>query len=143
MRRDYKREGFSLIEIMVGMLLIGSIFTFSYPVISEHLTARRVKNEAGRLRISIENASLTAVQEERDLELLLSKYGYQLRISESCEVREKRKFVSPVHLLLDAETLVLNFYGSGVSTPASLSITDGSTTCKVILSLRGRVRMEC
>jgi len=138
-------RGFHTIDLAVAILLLGLLAAISVPSIRETLHGHTLKSETRHLKSTMEQLTLQAAQREERILLTIGQAEYTARIGGSDgPLLITREFQDPVTALLTSiPPRTIYFHKSGVSSPASITLTTGSEYCSVILSLRGRVSVEC
>lgn len=143
---------FHLLECLCALALSAVLLSFSILSLTGIAAQRRLKDESLRLYQAAVDAASRARAEELEMMLLVTKRGYELRRAGDGGINDvvdgavllRREF--PVGVSIEGvglEGKQLSFYGSGVATPATLSLVNGESSCRIIVSLRGRVRSTC
>ena len=128
-------RGFSLLELLICIVIIGvisALATSRLPSLSKSL---QVKHEAESLKILIENLTLLSQQKKENQTLKLSLNSYLIK-------NKIYSLKTGINLTSSAGNLII-FYSSGVNTPSTIKFSSESKVCKLVLSLRGRVQIKC
>ena len=139
----FSKQAFSLIDLMVALAIATVLMAASWPSLIGLTSNKDLRIEANKLETTIEDLILKSSQAESDLSLILYSQRYQIVKSSSGETVESTSLKPSVSIALEDENKEISFYSSGVNSPASIILKSKGRECRVILSLRGRVRTSC
>jgi prepilin-type N-terminal cleavage/methylation domain-containing protein len=136
-------SGFSLVEALVTISIISILATIAVPQVSAQVKRLTVRSEASSLRLFLERCSAYALTVRSPVEVALSPstLSAQHQNGPLIGVHTLQNGVILEPLAGGAHTLL--FYPSISASPATLVLNKGSTSCSVIVSLRGRIRFVC
>ena len=127
-----RHQGFTLIEILVVVLIIGIVIGVAMVIPSVGGPGQKVKEEANRLQVLLEQARERALMEDRELGLSLTRKGYRWwqwsRENEQWSILDEPSFRT--HRV--ADSIVLGD-GSRTSRRASLVQGDDSDRPSLII----------
>jgi type II secretion system protein H len=116
--------GFSLLELLTVLLLLGVVAGVSAPAIGRMLEGLDFRQQAGNVMASLRKIRLEAIVQGRAIEVSLQNHSFVLRRSN--EEEEER----PLELDVDSELLIepdsIIFSSESTATPALLTLTQGS-----------------
>ena len=136
-------RGFYSIELISCLVVTGILMAIAIPRFMSTLKRRELKTEAEALKDTTEHLIAQARQTSTKLSLLVSResYAYTSLHGETPQ--------QVVHLFKSGivsnknDPHTISFYPSGVTSPAAVTLTEGSYSCTVTLSLRGRITVSC
>ncbi len=148
--RDGRQHGFTLIEIMVVVVIVGTITTFAVLGLSMGRDDT-VEREARRLHMVLELAAESALLEARELGLILEPDGYRFTELQDADWRgirqSDRRYLNP-HTLPDQVRMEIEVEGlpgdrepgaSEDDRPGIMLLSSGEVTpFRLSLSDRGR-----
>lgn len=116
-----KNKGFTLVELVVTVAIVGLLITLSMPKIKEWLHGYRLKGAARDLYGNLQLAKMTAVKENQDCTVTFNTGTDQYSVS-----------------CLDNKTVTLTGYGSGVHFIADADAAPFSHTHATTLTFNPR-----
>lgn len=136
------QTGNSLPELLVGLTLLGAVITTAGPFFSGILHNQRLRHEARKLQIRLEDAALRAKVEETPIRVSFWKNSYEIQ-----KANNSKKYNFPDYIQFISSSLSFPLqvflYPGGTASPKRIELQKGAQTCQVIISLRGRVRYSC
>ncbi len=140
-------QGLSILGLMVALMLSALILTISLPSLGDFRSETRLlKREARHIQTLLEDLSLKAALSGGAARFSFDQSSYQASLLLSGEeiLIEGRKLKPGLSFEMPTATAQeLNFYASGVSSPATLKIKSTAKFCLLKLSLRARVNLIC
>lgn len=130
-------RGIGLFELLVLIALFAAILLSVSPSLKGAVTPNSPKSESKRLKELIEFLHLNSRLREERITLT-----FQNGDLEGLSLSHKF-FKGKVASVLSPEEGEIFFYPSGVVSPKTLSLTLRDETCRVTVSLRGRVKTLC
>lgn len=124
--------GLHLLDLLIALVVLGVVLVLSVPSFSQVLGSSALKRETEQLQLVLESLILTAVGQEKDLELVIKYHSYRASTGEWRALKPGLRITTPQ---------TLRFYKSGVCTPGSIVLSDTKKDCTITLSLRGRVHI--
>ena len=138
----YPREpGSSIIELIAYLALSTIVFTLSIPAIRSARLNGALKKEVLILTHNLESMSLRALNESSDITILATSDSYQGSLND--KIIFFRRLPEQFTLSFSNQTGELSFYASGVASPVTITLSDGSQSCAVKVSLRSRISTVC
>ena len=137
------QAGFSLIEILATLSIIGIVITLAIPQFRSHSTGLALRNEARALQTFLELSAAYALTARATVAITGSDKSTSASQSDGTILYSHRIQHGASLDLLASSALPLYFYPTLSASPATLTLTKNSRTCAVIISLRGRVRSSC
>jgi Tfp pilus assembly protein FimT len=137
--------GFHVTELLAGLLLCALLVSLAASSFAGLVQKKTLRFEAMRLKATLQQLMLDARQREEDMLLEVEARRYTARRKGvNGGVLFRYQFKQPVRARLAAgQMAVVACYRSGANTPATLVLEDGKSSCKVVLSLRGRINVRC
>lgn len=137
----HRQDGLSLFDTLVALLISGLLLAVSFPLLAS-ADKTRLKLSADTLRASLQRAIVRAESLNQDLRLKVT--AHELRISLSAD-NEAVLYRPPsgASLSIGGKAREMTLYRDGIASPATIDLTQNSSHCAVIVSLRGRVRSVC
>ena len=143
-RLPYKVNGFTLIEIMVVMIIIGVILTFTTLSIGDGGASQKLEQEAQRLASLLTMASTSSILQSKEMGVSFDIDGYHFCVfqEQRCQpirddIFRPRKFPPflQMELHLEGEPIVLNVWEKNA--PQLLLLSSGEfTPFEVIFSVK-------
>lgn len=142
-----QQSGLSLIGLMIALMLSALLLSISVPKLNAFGASKRaIKTEALRLKDLLEELSLQASLNQSDVRLSYKPDSYlaEMQLDLSWKTIESRSLNPRLHFELGNKLDdVINFYASGVNSPATLLLKSAEQECAIKISLRGRVTLIC
>lgn len=139
--------GFTLIELIVTLLLLGLIYALAGPALDTGPTSVEVKGAARQLAAGLRKARGSAIAEHRDAVLILGVEAREFSVSGDPKIY---KLSDRINLgMFTAQTEVMpgktgsiRFFADGSSTGGRITVSGGSTTLAVDVDwITGRVQI--
>lgn len=139
------RAGYHFLDVAAGLVLASVLLLIGMTSYAGLSGDQALKFEARRLKAVLEQLTIDALQREIEIVIEFDEHSYCARKkSGSGGVLLRHELKRPVRVEAAAkETPLITFFPSGVSTPATVILSDGKNRCRVVLSLRSRVNMRC
>ncbi len=134
LRSPYKVNGFTLIEIMVVIVIIGVILSFATLSIGDGGQARQLKQETQRLASLLKLASQEAIMQAKEMGIFFETDGYRFCVwqEQKCQILTARDDIFRPRTLplgiqteirLESEPITLN--DAKKNTPQLLLLSSG------------------
>lgn len=130
--------GSSLLEFVVLLLVSSLIVASSVSLWGQSLVRAQIRLESKVLQATLTQARLLALQGGEPVTIVLTRSSYRIehaRVFQAHTLPERYSLVSP------SEQIV--FFPTGVTTPRTLEVLFQGLSCRIIISLYGRVRDVC
>ena len=136
-------RGFSLIETLLALSIIGSLAAIAIPSLAAWIPQHAVRREARAVQLVIERAYTLALIRAVPVSVDISPTQITATAREGAPLFI-HKLRAPVTARFKGnEKAPLTFYPSHTTSPATLLIESPAYLCSIVLSLRGRTRREC
>ena len=134
-------NGFSLIDLMIAISLLG-ILTLSSSFTNLH--SAKLRNESRALQTFLEQSLLLALryEEQVDISFLSSSY-MRTRNQHTPALFETKALPASIQFSITSIGKSAHLYPSGVASPLTVTLKEGSASCSISLSLRGRSKLIC
>ena len=137
-------DGYSLLDILAAIMVVSIVLGISTLDISSLVKKQTLKPQISRLKAAMESLSLVSIQQKTHATLVITSKGYtQLWGEDPTAQLQRYRFPKNITANLSKPEKTIYFYKTGVNTPATVELKFHELTCKVILSLRGRIRDTC
>ena len=138
------QRGFSLIELLVGLVLIGLLTLMAVPPLAGLRDAAKLHQETLRLVGALDRARGTAVRFASNARLLLTDSSYSITVALPDTLIEVWRAAGPAAdaIRLTGTGAPILFGSAGVAVGASnrtLILTAGSSSRRIVLSRLGRI----
>jgi prepilin-type N-terminal cleavage/methylation domain-containing protein len=145
------REGFTLVELMITLLLIAILIALAAPPAREAIRAMRAGAALDQLTVQLYRARMLAAQSGRPVSVVLSSAGGECATAMRTVQTEpdgdsielvRSAFDLPGLCLRHTGDSILVFDGRGLLRPPARSffIEHGGVADRVVLSIAGRIR---
>ncbi len=135
-------KGYSLTEVLIGIAISSILFSMSIPSLSEINTLRFLKHESHKVKHELEDVLVKAQIENTDHEVIITQTS--ITSFQKGNPLPFFEYNFPKKIQTDLRTpLKVSLYKSGVASPTTITLKSGATTCKIKISLRGRVTVLC
>lgn len=137
------KAGFSLIELLIVLAVISALGAATFPAVGAWHGRYSLMVEGEKLRLFLERARLTALTHDAAVAVRFKPpqlfattttatpmFSYTPR--QGVTVKNKSEDLKPII-----------FYSTITTTPTTLLVTNGTSECSVVISLRGRIRNGC
>ena len=129
-----------MLELAVFTCILSVLFVVSTPTLSKTLTKGAFVREVSNMRYLLAKASLQAGL--RSVRILATFDKTRVRLATTSVSILERVYKEKVKLVGNQSVQVTFF--SGISaTPRTISLSDGTHSCNLLVSLRGRIRQSC
>lgn len=125
LRGNYLDRGFSLIELLMVLLLVGIMAGVAGPPIGRFLDSLEFKKQTSKIMATIRYARLKAVTEGKYLVMTATEGEEALGLNLSGAVNEVRPLELAEEATLEIDPLELVFSPEGYATPGTLVLTSG------------------
>ena len=142
---NQKRSGFSILEMVCFLAIVGVVLAVSTPNVGELIQRRSIHYEAGRIRTELQRLSRLSVSTERRIVVDFSRSSIIAATDSPPIVQILRRELPPAVTALFSRkgSKRIVFYPSGVASPATIVLESSSERCAITISLRGRVGSAC
>lgn len=141
------QTGFTLIETLAALSIVGIVITVAIPQFNSHTTGLALRHEASALQTFLELSAAYALTARTTVEIRANSEGLGKSItatqSDGTLISTHRVQHGASLDLATSSTFPLSLYPSISASPATLILNKNSRSCSVIISLRGRVRTTC
>lgn len=130
-------RGFLVLDCLIGVTLLLLLIWGGIMSWASIRDAQILRREVRKFNASLKELALKALQEEVDQTININHGSYSMNST-------VHVLPSPIELHSHS-TLpkTITFYSSGVTTPITIEIRNGVHSCKITLSLRGRITEQC
>jgi prepilin-type N-terminal cleavage/methylation domain-containing protein len=136
-------RGFSLIETLLVISLIGSLAAITLPSLSAWIPQHAVRLEARSVQLILERAYTLAITRAIPVEVHIAPNLVTVRTHNGTPLLSRHLRAPLTTRIKSGESGPLIFYPSHTASPATVLIEGPSYLCAVVVSLRGRTRREC
>ncbi len=133
-------RGFSLIEAAVVLAFIAAALGAASASVKKGLDQHKLKTETKNIVVALDSLHLRAMQRGRAVRVEIQSTGYAAWENGICFLQ--KTLPRPLRFL-EESTKAIMFHPKGVTSPATLRLSDRKHECRIITSLRGRVRSQC
>lgn len=130
------QSAFTLLEFIITCSIVAVCALCAFHSKS---TPHKLLESAKEVERFLRLAWIRALADESDLQVALTARELK-RLGPANEIE---KLSLPPLITLKATSQLLNFYASGVASPTSFTLNQGSQICYFNISLRGRIRHDC
>ncbi len=138
-RFNHSRQGFSLIELMVIVAIVGVIAGISAPPIFRYVNSNRLQTNADRMASDLQYARTLSVSSNVVLHFSSTPGGYTLTRPASGDTIRERTFEHDLGL---ATTQSSDFYPWGMADAAVFNLSNSTGTMVVNLLPTGLVEVD-
>lgn len=117
-------RGFSLLELLTVLLLLGIVTGVSAPAIGRMLEGLDFRQQAGNVMAALRKIRLEAVVQGRPIEVRVHEHSFILMRSNGEEEERSLELDEDSELELDPEAII--FSAESTATPALLTLTQGT-----------------
>ena len=136
-------RGLSLIEMLLVISLIASLAAIALPSLAGWIPKHTVRLEARSVQLLLERAYTVAVARASPVTVEIAGDHIKAATATGAQLFS-RPLRAPVTARLKSnEKSSLVFYPSHTASPATILVEGPSHLCSIVVSLRGRTRMEC
>lgn len=136
-------QGFTLIEFLVASSIISIIATSACISLQAYTEKLYLKREAVKLQLFLERFYATALTFRQRITVMVSEQNVTARDSTTKKLGESTFLKNTTCELPDANPLLLFLHPTITTSPKTITLKRGSSVCRVIVSLRGRIRVAC
>ncbi len=130
-------RGFSLLELLVVMIIMGILAGVAGPSVGRFMDSLAFKKQSGRIMAAVHYARLKAVTNGRPVIMTLDPGNNNLRLEEGA-VKEERDLRLAAGDTISINPEIIKFSPDGHATPAVISFSKGDRSEKIIIdSLSG------
>lgn len=140
---SFTQTGLSLIELLTTLLIAATIFAISLPHIAQSLSKSRAKSDSKKFERKLIETMTRAQARGIEQTIKLERDRYTISRPERKQKLELILLTNPNHITGSSFPKELHFYTNGTVSPATIQFQDGESSCRVVLSLRGRITREC
>ena len=124
------------------LTLVAGVAVLAVPGISDQFKKAAAPKFARKLELTMRQVAAEA--RSRGQTFVLFIWANSFSYSEGAGPRSELNIAPKgVTLISSNNRSTITFYGSGVTTPVTITVEDSETRCLVTLSLRGRVNRIC
>lgn len=138
-RPKRNRRGFSLIELMVVIAIVGVIASISAPPIFRYLDSNRLQTDADRLAADLQYARTLSISQGSILRFASTPAGYQLTNPVTGDLIREKTFD---HGMVLENNQTADFYPWGMADPAVFNIKNSTGAMVVNLMPTGIVEVH-
>jgi prepilin-type N-terminal cleavage/methylation domain-containing protein len=136
--RSPQRRGFTMVEIMVVIGIVGIIASISAPPIFRYVQSNRLQTNTDRLAADLQYARSLSIASSQILRFTATPLGYELSNPNTGVVIRATDFAHDMELGANQTT---DFYPWGMADAAIFNITNGSGTKRINLLPTGLVEV--
>lgn len=136
-------HGFTIIEFIVACSLISIVAIAACISIRAYTDKLYLKREAIKLRLFLERFYATALIFRQRITVQVSEKSIAAESATNEELQAYTFLNNTTCLLPGARPLVLFLHPTIATSPKTITLKRGASFCKVIVSLRGRIRVAC
>ncbi|MBA3015948.1 MAG: prepilin-type N-terminal cleavage/methylation domain-containing protein [Proteobacteria bacterium] len=125
--------GFSLIELLVVLILIGVMAGVVGPAVGRFLDSMEFKRQTGKIMAAVRYARLQAITEGTLVMMTASEEGGPVNLVLSGGVNEVRELELAEDAALELEPLQIGFSPEGYATPGLITLTVGERTESIFI----------
>jgi prepilin-type N-terminal cleavage/methylation domain-containing protein len=145
-RRPLRRDGFTAIELVIVMVMIGALTAFGFPRVAREIRRSRANQAASIVASDIEVAFTAAARERRPVTVSYSSSTKQLQVADrlTSTVIRRRPLGSDSEWNLEVTTtgLPITIFPSGVASGSfTIDLTSGTFTRRVTSTRVGLTRV--
>lgn len=118
-------RGFSLIELLVVLLLIGVMAGVAGPAVGRFLDSMEFKRQSGKIMAAVRYARLMAITEGKLVLVTISEEDGPRALALSGGVNEVRELDLAEDATVELEPAELGFSPEGYATPGLITLTHG------------------
>ena len=134
-----QRQGFSLVEMIVLVGIIGLALAFTMPNFASYVRSNRLASSVDRLAADLSLARSLAVSNSRVYRLDAGPAGYTISDINTGEVLREREYERNVELAGDVS---VNFFPWGMADEATLNLSNESGNRRIIILPTGIVEVQ-
>lgn len=138
-RLNSSRQGFSLIELMVVIAIVGVIAGISAPPIFRYVNSNRLQTHADRLAADLQYARSLSISRGEILRFASTPNGYQLTNPVTGDLIREKNFDHGLGLQIDQTA---DFYPWGMADPVVFNISNSTGAMVVNLMPTGIVEVH-
>jgi Tfp pilus assembly protein FimT len=136
-------RGWSLLELLLCVSLLGMSCALATPGISTWLDNRKLYECTEDLRLALERSYVAAISFREPIVVTFTRDGNVIGARGATTIFNLPPKPGVSRTLKEVGKTNVVFYPSGSATPATVLVTSKSRACSLILSLRGRIRRAC
>ena len=138
-------KGYTLIDCLVALSLLGILVAASIPSTSSIQASHILKGESENLLGLIRKLVTDSQSSEDDIFLAITTRTYDVTTAKGKKYFGAPQFLkNPVEFIQPiGTTRTISFYKTGVTTPSTIWLKTPRDSCKIRISLRGRIKTTC
>lgn len=121
---SYRHSGFSLLELLTVLILLGVVAGVSAPAIGRMLDGLGFRQQVGSVMANLRKMRLDAIVSGRPIEVRIEDNRFVLMRGNEEEEQRDPELDLDSELSLDTETII--FAAESTVTPANLTLTQGN-----------------
>ena len=134
-----RRQGFTLTEMMVVIIIIGLMATASAPPLFRYIQSNRLQTDTDRMVADMQYARSVSISTGRILRLQATAAGYTLRDPNSGTVLRTHNFAKGLSLGAD---VTVDFFPWGMANGANFNLTNAAGAARIDLLPTGIVEVR-
>ena len=130
------RNGYTLVELMVVLVVAGILFTIGYTSMSRYTRTQRLAGAARVLEGDIHNAIAIANAQRSAYRIVFSANSYQVQQASPTNTIQTRQLPTGVTV---AATDTARFFAWGLASPTTVTLTNANRSTTLRILANGRV----
>lgn len=138
----HRKNGFTMIELLIGITIMGILLALAIPSFSDLIARRRLDGIATELSTDLQYARTQSISTNANVSLVASATGYVIGTAKTItlDTRCSLSVVSPATLPITV-TFEPNRGTTGADFSISIACSSTEATLRVVLNSLGRVQL--